>query len=71
MSRIETFEQLVSAITSLPASHRRVAFCVECNRIAEDFRGLVNDVTAATKAASPKAPAKLIRKPIKCRQPRS
>ena len=55
MSRIETFEQLVQAIVALPASHRRVAFCVECNRIAEDFRGLVSDVTAANKLAAPKA----------------
>jgi hypothetical protein len=63
--RIENFEQLVQAITALPASHRRVAFCVEFNRIAEDFRGLVADVTAAAKAAAPKV-AQPTRKPIKC-----
>ena len=69
--RIETFAQLVEAITSLPASHRRTAFCLECSRAAEDFKGLVNEVTAAAKLAAPKAPAKPTRKTLKCRQPRS
>jgi hypothetical protein len=67
--RIETFEHLVSAIVALPASHRRVAFCVECNALAESFRALVNDVRAAAKATAPaKAEPPPAKRITKCRR---
>jgi hypothetical protein len=51
--RVETFAQLVEAIQRLPVSHRKTAFALECNAVAESFKDLVNDVQAAGKTAAP------------------
>ena len=51
--RIETFEQLVEQIQVLPAGPRKTCLALECNSVAEAFKNVVNDVTAATKASAP------------------
>jgi hypothetical protein len=55
MSKVETFAQLVEAIQQLPVSHRKTAFALECNAVAEAFHALRNDVVAAAKTSAPKA----------------
>jgi hypothetical protein len=51
---LDSFEALVAMIQSLPVSHRRVAFALECDRLAREFNALVDDVAAAAKIARPK-----------------
>ena len=69
--RIETFEQMVTAIQQLPAGPRKTCLALACNAAAEAFHALRNDVTAAAKTSAPTAPAKPMRKTIKCRQPKN
>jgi hypothetical protein len=71
MSRPTDFASLVAAIQELPTGHRKAALALACNDVARDFHALADDVHAAARIAAPKATAKPIRKPIKCRQPRN
>jgi hypothetical protein len=66
--RIETFAALVEQIQALPAGPRKTCLALECNAVAESFKGLVDDVQTATKAYAPAKAAQTTKKAIKCRQ---
>jgi hypothetical protein len=52
--KLDGFESLVAMIQRLPTSHRKTALALECDAIARAFNALVDDVSAAAKAARPK-----------------
>jgi hypothetical protein len=67
MSRATSFESLVAQIQSLPVSHRKAAFALALNDIAESFKALAEDVAQAAKSALAKA-AQPEKKMLKCRR---
>jgi hypothetical protein len=64
--KVETFAQLVEAIQRLPTSHRKTAFALECNAVAEAFQALRNDVSAAAKTSTPVKAAQPEKQRMKC-----
>jgi hypothetical protein len=66
--RIETFASLVEQIQALPAGPRKSCLALSCNEVAEAFKDLVADVTAAAKTAAPVKAAQPEKKRIKCRR---